>query len=242
MSCIIRRISCLVLNVWLWLVTIITLYAMLVWYDIMKCPAGSNYEWWKKFYEAASNFLIGFIISFFFYFLVIYLPDKRRRHIIKSNVNKMYTCVKRDILCQIIFASQKGGIQGINADDDTIDRLMTIDGFKAVFSGGKEAHEGWYAFANGLEKDGIEFKGILFNLQLLSKQIGFILQNYIVLDEQVFGFLKNLEAIIFQMEKLQPAYDDTKILCGFLWQMFTGWDWIEGYLGYDPIERMLKEI
>ena len=56
----------------------------------------------------------------------------------------------------------------------------------------------------------------------------FTLQNYIIHDEQMFGFLKNLKAIIFQMEKLQIACDDTKILCRFLWQIFAGFNIVEG--------------
>lgn len=88
----------------------------------------------------------------------------------------------------------------------------------------------------------MEFKEILSNLQLLSRQVAFTLQNYVLLDEKMFAFLKNLEANIFHMERLQLNYDDTKILCRFLWQMFTGFNIVEGDVGCDPIEKAIKQI
>lgn len=240
-----KKLTTLVTNLFssilFWLIIIVIIYALLTWCDISKYN-NPNDEWWPKFHDQASNFLIGFIISCFFYFLVVYLPDRRRRNIIKLNFTKMYENIKRDILHQIIFASQKEGIKNIHADFTTIETLMTIEGFKKVFSGGREANEGWYAFVNSIKTNQSESKKIISNLNFLSNQINFILAHYVILDKQLFSSLKNLELNIFQLNSLDLDCDDIKILSRFLWQMFTGWNFANGYSGYDPIKRIIEEI
>lgn len=47
-----------------------------------------------------------------------------------------------------IFTSQKGGRRDLHADNEAIDLLITVEGIKAAFEGGREADEGFYAFAN----------------------------------------------------------------------------------------------
>ncbi len=228
------------------LIITIALYAIFECYHINQY-SDLTHNTWEEFHRITSTFLPGVIISIFFYYLVVNIPERRRHFIIKSNLHKMYVIIKRDILVEIICASRKGGIQGITNDSDTIDSLMTVDGFRSVFAGGNEADEGWYAFQNGLGKDGMEFKEIISNLQLLSKQIDFVLQNYKMLSSQELNILKLLQIDILKMENLQPPNvepyrEDDNILIGFLWQMFSGWSVISGRLGYDPIEKIIKEI
>ena len=228
------------------MIVAIALYAILECYHINQY-SDLTHNMWGRFHRITSTFLTGFIITIFFYYFVVNIPDRRRHFIIKSNFHKMYMMIKHDILVQIISASKKGGIQGINNDSDTINSLITVDGFKSFFAGGKEAHEGWYAFQNGLGEDGMEFKEIISNLQLLSKQIDFILQNYIMLSSQELNILKSLQIDILKMENLQPPNvepyrEDDRTLIGFLWHMFSGWSLMDGYLGYDPIEKIIKEI
>lgn len=224
----------------------IALYAILECYHINQY-SDLTHNMWEVFYRITSTFLTGFIISISFYYIVVNIPTRHRHFIIKSNLQEMYIIIKRDILVQIIYASKKGGIQGISNESDTINSLMTVDGFTSVFAGGKKSNEGWYAFQNGLGKDGMEFKEIISNLQLLSKQIDFILQNYIMLSSQELKILKLLQVDILKMENLQPPNvepyrEDERVLIGFLWRMYSGWSWKGGYLGYDPIEKIIKEI
>ena len=41
------------------------------------------------------------------------------------------------------------------------------------------------------------------------------------------------------MEYTTQDYDDIKSLCGFLWVIFTGCDWVSGYGETNFIEEML---
>ena len=59
-------------------------------------------------------------------------------------------------------------------------------------------------------------------------------------EPEVFGFLNRLSQLIVRMESTERNYDDIKSLCGFLWSIFTGWSWIEGYSESDLIKDMIE--
>ena len=190
----------------------------------------------------ATNIVAGGLVSFFFYWLVVYVPEQRKRHVINNSLRKMYRNVKQDILYQVIFASQKGGRHDLQADTATIDRLMTVEGFKAAFDGGHGADEGFYAFANQMSEDTPEFREILLSLELLAKQVEFVLHNYTIDDNHLFDFFKRLEVILLALRQSSPGYDESKPLCRFVYEMFSGFNSIEGYRGYDVIEQMIDDI
>ncbi len=198
--------------------------------------------WWENAAPLATSMLAGGLVSFFFYWLVVYVPERRKRHIIKNNLSKMYHTIKEDILYEIVFASQKSGRKDLQADQYTIRKLLTVDGFKAAFSSGREADEGFYAFQNQMDNNTPEFREIVLNLELFSKQIEFVLHNYTIDDQHLFDFFKRLEMLLLRLRHSSPGYDESKPLCRFIYEIFSGWNSIEGYLGYDVIDKMILDI
>lgn len=198
--------------------------------------------WWSDTFALGTNILAGGLVSFFFYWLVVHVPEQRKRNIIKSSLAHTYRSIKRDILYQVVFASTKGGLRNLQADTGTIDRLMTAEGFKQTFHGGKEADEGFYAFANQMDDDTPEYRQIILNLEMLSKQIEFVLHNYSLNDERLFDFFKRLELMLLSLRRAKPGYDESKRLCRFIDEMFSGWNIVVGDRGYDIIEKMIADI
>lgn len=223
----------------LWLTLTIILLVGLLGFEFSSI---SKPTWWEGVSSVATNILTGALISFFFYWLVVYLPEQRKRRIIKNNLSKMYLRIKEDILYQVVFASIKGGRHDLKTDQDTIANLITVQGFKEVFSVGREANEGFYAFENQMNGDTPEFRQIILNLELLAKQIEFVLHNYTMEDENLFDFFKRLEMMLLSLKRSSPGYDESKPLCGFVYAIFSGWNSIEGYCGYDVIEKMIADI
>lgn len=172
--------------------------------------------WWPDLFGILTSILTGGIISFLFYFLVVLVPANRKKSIIKTNLTKMYRSIKRDILWQIVFASVKGGRTDLSTSIEDVDNLLSIDAFKAAFAHGREADEGFYAFENQISHETYEFREIVLNLQVLSKQIDYVLSNYEIEDQSAFDFFKRLEAFLLRMPYLKPGYDESKALCGFV--------------------------
>lgn len=199
-------------------------------------------NWWADAFAVAVNIIAGGLVSFFFYWLVVYVPEQRKRGLIKDNVTRMYRDIKEDILYQVVFASIKGGRRDLQADSETIARLMKPDGFKEAFQGGREAHEGFYAFENQMDGDTPEFRAIIMNLEMLAKQIEFVLHNYTMDKKELFDFFKRLELMLLSLRRSSPGYDESKPMCRFVYEIFAGWSFVKGYRGYDIIEKMIADI
>jgi hypothetical protein len=98
----------------------------------------------------------------------------------------------------------------------------------------------WHEFFNNLDKF------YLGQLQTVMDQFRdeliFILNNIDIPKDEPFEFLKRLSAAISQMKSVTLGYDETKPLDRFLWNVFAGWDWLEGYRKEDVIQKMIDEI
>ena len=90
--------------------------------------------WWTDLFGILVSVLTGGIISFLFYFLVVLVPENRKKTIIKNNLSKMYRDIKRDILWQIVVASIRGGRSDLTTDVEEVDKLMSVEAFKAAFA------------------------------------------------------------------------------------------------------------
>ncbi|MGN6773467.1 MAG: hypothetical protein ACTHJQ_27015, partial [Rhizobiaceae bacterium] len=75
---------------------------------------------WDDTFALVVNILTGSLVSFFFYWLVVYVPEQRKRRIIKDNLSRMYRSIKKDLLYAVVFASVKGGRNDLQPDMETI--------------------------------------------------------------------------------------------------------------------------
>lgn len=199
-------------------------------------------KWWPDTFAVATNLFAGGLVSFLFYFLVVYLPEDRKKAIIKANLLRMYRNIKEDILWAVIYASIKGGRKDFEPNGEMIKKLMSPAGFKDAFEHGREADEGFYAFENEMSSNTFEFRKIILNLHMLSKQIEFLLHNYSMQNQEAFDFFKRVELVLMQLQESGPGYDESKPLCRFIWEMYTGWNWVEGDTGEDRIQKMIGEL
>jgi hypothetical protein len=202
----------------------------------------SSLKWWADAFAVATNLLSGGLVSFLLYFLVVYLPERRKKAIIKTNLLRMYRDIKQEILWAVVHASIKGGRRDLVPNSDTVDRLMSPKGFKDAFKHGRQANEGFYAFENQMSDDTPEFRTIVLNLQMLSKQIEFVLHNYIIEDQGVFDYFKRLELFLMRIQTNGPGYDESKQLCGFIWEVCAGWNMLRGDIGHDTIEKTISDL
>ena len=113
-----------------------------------------------------------------------------------------------------------------------------------VFGGGREANEGFNAFANGLITDEgeLKFRDITWLLRMLAKEIDYVLHNYTVTNVETRKFFKRLEVRLLELgESKHDDHNAHKALCQFIYEIFAGFTFVKKY-GYDRVEKMIEDL
>ena len=111
-----------------------------------------------------------------------------------------------------------------------------------MFEDGSQADEGFYAFQHEMSYRTPEYEEIVFNLKIISRALERIVDSHRLDDVQTYNFFVRSSAFIARIERYGAGYDESKPLCSLIWEMFAGWNFIDGKLGYDPIERAISRL
>lgn len=182
------------------------------------------------------------IVAFIFYYVVTEGFERKKREVVRSASLRSYRDAKHNIALSIIHASQKGGRKDLSADFETIDKVLTIEGFRELFDEGVEADEGFYAFQNQMHERTPEFDQIIFNLANMGKIFDRLNGTINFNDAKTYSFFVRLDSLVRRIERNGPGYDESKLLSLFIYEIFGGWSNITGNLGYDPIEKAIKNL
>jgi hypothetical protein len=140
------------------------------------------------------------LASFLFYYLVSARLERRRRSILRTSIEGTYNKAKRNIAVAVIQASRKGGRHDLDWRYD-VEKALTTEGFKSLFSGGKEADEGFYAFQNQMSYRTAEYDEIVFNLRIVARAAERLLDSGAMGDSQSsYAFLVGLSALVTRIE------------------------------------------
>lgn len=198
-------------------------------------------SWWSDFYNLLNAIAISFIAAYIFYILVGYIPGKKKRHIIKNNLRKQYQQLKETIINDFVNITNKIG--GDISNPDLTTKLCDIKEFREYFK--ENNSKRWYQVLNEIDGKKYLLREMLSELAILRDEISFVLNNVEIYDKQVFAFFKNLSQIIYRLELSDFETDDSddfKSLMSFIWQMFAGWSWIEGYAEVDVVQSIIDKV
>ena len=186
--------------------------------------------------NVSHEFFLGFVVSVIFYFIVVWFPAQQRRARIHRNFQKHYDSFKLSCISIFLIYSKS---QSYKPEAMLLDR----EEFRRYFSIYERGDQNrWHMVANALSKNTYPLRDILNELEILREEILYVLNNIDVHDEEVFKFLKRFSHAIFKIKHVDPEYDDIKSLCGFLWEIFTGWSFIEGYRKEDIVQSNIEKI
>ena len=180
---------------------------------------------------------ISIIAAYIFYIFNIYLPEQKRKNIIKHNFEEQYIYFKKYSIA--IFLSALGESSNVKIEE----KLCDLNEFKKYF---KEKYcneqERWYKVWGDLK--GILLKDLLVQLDILRDEASFILNNTEIDDENVLSFFKLLSQSVYgyRIEGINMDYDEKKALMNFLWVLFTGWSFGDGYREEDIVKLMIEKI
>ena len=180
---------------------------------------------------------ISIIAAYIFYIFNIYLPEKKRKNIIKHNFEEQYLYFKEE--CIYIFLSALGK----SSNKDIFEELCDLRKFKEYF---KEEHsinqDRWHKVWQ--ELNGHLLEDLLIELSILRDEVAFILNNTEINDKSVLSFFRLLSQRTygFMARGINMEYEEKKSLLSFLWELFTGWSFIDGYREEDIVKSMIQKI
>jgi hypothetical protein len=186
---------------------------------------------YKIFYDLG----IGALVSLAFYILVVRLPDYQRRQRLKRSLEAHYNAFRTDCI-EIMLLVADGSYVGGQTD-----ALLEPDKFREYFKQQVQpGKERWDEFLNKLDE--FYLRQLQTRMEIFRDELIFILNNTDIQKDEAFEFLKRLSAAVYSMKFVRLGDDELKPLSGFLWNVFAGWDWIEGYRKGDIVRRMIDEI
>lgn len=100
----------------------------------------------------------------------------------------------------------------------------------------------WDEVANGIQGNRFYLDELIYELRMLNDEIKYIKSSIYLFDSEVFDLLNGLSQTIHGYERTEQEYDDIKSFMGFLWAVFTGWNWIDGYKNADYLEKMITRV
>ena len=176
---------------------------------------------------------VSFVVSSIFYFLVVYMPEYKRRSIVRESLYNQYKQFKMSCINTFLIISD-------SQEYSDKEELLNLSEFRRYFKeDNKKGDNRWSAVANSLQENEYYLKEVIYYLRILNEEIRYTRNTIHLNDPEVFDFLNRLSQLIVRMESTERDYNDIKSLCRFLWSIFTGWNWIEGYRESDLIKDMI---
>lgn len=180
---------------------------------------------------------ISIIAASIFYVFNIYLPEQKRKSIIKHNFEEQCLYFKKESIAIFLYALGKS----FNAE--LLEKLCNLGEFKKYF---KEKYNNdqdrWDKVWQ--ELNGFLLEDLLIQLGILKDEAAFILNNTEINDKSVLSFFRLLSQYVYGFEArgINMEYESKKELLRFLWGLFTGWSFADGYREEDIVKLMIKKI
>jgi hypothetical protein len=181
------------------------------------------------------NLAIGFLISVFFWWLVVYLPERSQRAILRNNLRRRYREFKESTISTLLSAASSGYNSELPAE------LCDHRKFRAYFDADDKAK--WYDALNGMERRPELLGDLLMEMQILADEISYVLSRVNIDQENVHAFFKRLNDQIYRLKNSSVySYEPVKYVSNFIWQVHARWNFIDGQLPSDAIEDMIQII
>lgn len=178
---------------------------------------------------------VGFLVSLFFWFLIVQIPESRKRAILRNNLARQYQHFKEDVIQILLFASVGSHSTELKK------QLCNHDEFKRFFSENK--NERWYAALNGLQGNEGHLNDLIVEIELLANEISYVLNNINIDDDEVHSFFKRLSTHVYKLRRSTVyTYDHVKYLGNFIWEILARWSIISGQRKEDIVQEMIDRI
>jgi hypothetical protein len=178
---------------------------------------------------------VGFLISLFFWFLIVRIPESRKKAILRNNLARQYQHFKEDVIQILLFSSVGSHAAELRK------QLCDHNEFKRFFS--ENEREKWYAALNGLQGNEGYLNDLIVEIELLANEISYVLNNINIDDDEVHSFFKRLSTHVYKLRRCTVyTYDHVKYLGNFIWEILARWSIIDGQRKEDIVQEMIDRI
>jgi hypothetical protein len=198
----------------------------------MPCPKLAYSNAWERI---AYDLGIGSIISLFFYWLVVRIPETAKRRRIRHSFARHFREFKEDSIATMLMVADGTFAWGFH--QELVDQKRFRDYFQQKVAPDRDR---WDEVHNKMTEYYLD--ELLTHLEILRAEILFAMAAIDIDDKKALEFLKRLSATIVRMRKTTLDYDSMKSFGGFMWEIFSGWNFATGYQERDFFENMIQAI
>lgn len=187
--------------------------------------------------EIVFGLSVGLLTGVFVWFLLVWLPEQKRREIIRTNLRRKYHDFKHATMQTLVHAA------GQSVDLETIDSLCEhYEKFREFFDANDKSL--WYAAMNGIADESKPYlDDILVEYQILADEFNFASNNILIQDEEVHSFLRRILEIVYRLRNYNSdRYNLEKLVGQYLFEIFARWSLIDGQRETDYVEDMIDRI
>ena len=80
----------------------------------------------------------------------------------------------------------------------------------------------------------------MFNLKLIGKSAERLIIYNNFNSKNSYDCFVSIDGLTMRIQRNGPGYDESKLLCRCIWEMFAGWNISDGAIGCDSIERQIE--
>jgi hypothetical protein len=178
---------------------------------------------------------VGVVSAIFTYFLFVRLPEEQKRRRVLGHLAETFRDTKINLIRAYL------SMVGRSYDAGLPEELLDQAAFRSYFgddtvSGGSR----WYGVANGLNEYWL--KEIVAELEILHNELQFALAAIEPRNTTGYSRLKSVAAWTLRSRNIDLRSDDSKPFLRALWQMHTGFDFIDGYTNRDIIADEIRSL
>ena len=184
--------------------------------------------------SVSTSYIAGVIV----WLLVVWLPERRRRSILRTNFRNHYALFREDI-AHVLLRAAAGG--SFSIDLELPKKLAAPTAFREYFS--ERGNQNWYDVLNGLQANPDVLEDLLLEIDLFASEVASVVAKVEFDDLEPLAFFKRLTHYVQRLKSASVySHDQVKYFGNFVWEIMALWSFVEGQRKEDIVEKMIDRI
>ncbi len=180
---------------------------------------------------------IGYLVSLMFWTIVVGIPERKKRIILKKNLANHYQLFKEDVIRILLEAAADSHPIESDLPKKLTDHLKFNEHFRS------NKNQKWYDALNGLQRNTRYLNDLIVEIEIFANEIAYILNKVDFDEPDVIAFFKRLSQHVYRLKNSSVYSDDqVKYFGNFLYGILGRWSFIDGQREDDIVELMIKRL